>query len=365
MILYDPHADDNIFTPLSYFLLRRRALKKYGYIRSALTDKGLGKIYFSYKNSSLPKSLTELMPVFMLRIFIMLEVFIWRKINNIPKDMITNTLEGSDVFLFGYKKFSKLEQCEFSKSRKIYIHLTHYHTYEYNNIYKSENVFFCFDNDVSNVVYFKHKFPEYDKGIIILPFYVNDRFNYDYNINKVNSVAVTGTYHDFNPNEVDFGIYNRDRATLHPIRHELANRKLNTCFNVKLGLYRNPTTVKSLIKLLTSYRQKRYFSFDIADFYAQHKFSIVAGEGTGAVAIGTLESIASGCIAFVTIDEISGLDIPEGSYIIYDGTINDLLKKVDLAINNNDEENKIIQNDILPQFRFHYLSQYFGEIFNV
>ncbi|MCI2962142.1 hypothetical protein MO387_03405 [Shewanella sp. N2AIL] len=353
MILYDPHCDDNIFTPLSYYFGKRNGLKKYEYIKDALDERNGVKIYISYKNSSLPQVILNKVPPLLMKFIVMVEVFFWSKLNKIDRSCFIDSFSGQDVFCFGYKKFSRLTHEEVQKAKSFSIHLTHYHTYGYNTVYLEPNVNLLYDSDVSLCTYFKTKFIGYKRDIIVMPFYVKDRF-FSVDIEgKKESVAVSGTYHDINANSYDFGIYNRSRVTLHPIRHEIANRNsFDNMFKVHLGLYVNPNGLATLIKRFKGYGQKEYFSFDIAGFYASCKFSLVAGEGTGVVAIGALESLAAGCIPFLMTSEAKGLGLPPDAYVLYND-LDELIKlvKVDftasplylrtVALNFNFENSKL------------------------
>lgn len=317
MIIYDPICDDNVFTPVSYFLGRRKALKKYEYIRDVFNVNKSIKIYISYNNSSLPKALTAFIPKKMLSLVIKLEVLIWCKINDVNKNRIVKKIDDDNIFCFGYKKFGGLKHEDIKKVKNFYLHLTHYHTYPYNSVYLEDNFQFVFDNNVSDTSYFKSKFPGYNKDILIMPFYVQDRF-FECDIDsKRSGIAITGTYHDICPFISDFGIYNRGRTTLHPIRHEISFIKTPDFFKVKLGLFKNPNDLKSLFKRFFDYGQKEYFSFNIVDFYKTSTFSLIAGEGNGALAIGAIESLACGCKPYLTVNEACGLELSSESFNIY------------------------------------------------
>ncbi|EMS7710440.1 hypothetical protein V9N58_002940 [Vibrio cholerae] len=314
--------DDNIFTPVSYFLGGRKALKKYLYIREALDGDDDFNIYISYKNSSLPISLTKYLPKFIFRIIVFLEVYFWLKLNNVDRKKIAKSFSNKNVFCFGYKKFDRFTHDEVRSARTFNIHITHYHTYSYNSIYLESNVNLLYDSDVKNHTYFKRKFINYTKSIIVMPFYVQDRF-YNTKLSYDRSgIAITGTYHDISPFESDFGIYNNGRVTLHPLRHHIATNieKYADCdFKIRLSLYSNPNSLIALFKKLRLYKQENYFSFDICDFYSSSKFSLIAGEGTGSIAIGSLEAMATGCLPILTEHEVKGLNIPSDAFFQFDG----------------------------------------------
>ncbi|MCD9477280.1 hypothetical protein [Photobacterium phosphoreum] len=323
MILYDPHVDDNIFTPLSYFVGKRKGLNKYRYIYEAWSKSNNPKIYISNKTSSLPLVITSKIPSFLLKYIIKLEVKIWLKLNNLSATYLTSYIKDGDVFCFGYKKFDKITHDEVKMTKSFTVHLTHYHTYKYNSIYLEDNFKFVYDNNVSSLGYFNLKFPGYNKDIKIISFYVQDRFFIEPLNDQRKGVAVTGTYHDYAVDELDFGIYENGRTTLHPVRHEISRTIMPDNFKLEISLFKNPNKLSTLLKNIGKYNQKAYFSFNIVEFYNESKYSLVAGEGTGAIAIGALESMAVGCKPFLTNTEVCGLNLPSNSYVLYE-TLHDV-----------------------------------------
>lgn len=335
LVLLDPHVDDTIYKPLSYWMLKKRPFKKYSYINDAITKNQELTIHFTYNYSSFPKRITNKLPQFIKRIIIQIEIFLWKKINKIKfKEINESKIEKDkhNAFVFGKRKEGILA-LRGNKFNKVYYHLSHYHGLDKIEAHLAQNVFFCADNNIKNHKYFKNKFSWYNKEIIIVPFFAESRFK---NLNKerLNSCAVTGTYHDINKKEIDFGIYNsKGNTTLHPLRYDIAQSDIEGLVS-RLSLFEK----KDLFK-----KQKKYFSFDIVEFYNSHKYALIPGEGNGLIAIGSLESYASGCDIFLTEWEASGL-FDENEYFKYNGELNDFIKKFKSVRNKRYELNSPIRD---------------------
>lgn len=323
LILIDPHAKDFIYKPLLFWFLKKRPFRKYAYIHNALElDKKIN-VFFTYKKSSIPDRFFNKIPLFLQKYLIKLEIYFWKKINKININEVLNINTSlHDAFIFGRGCESVIGELT-TKFKKVFVHLSHYHGFKDFGGVKEDNLFFCADNDISLHHYFKNKYPWYKNGIQIVPFCVEDRFSNATNLKRKKKCAVTGTYHNLPREVADFGIYNSlGNTTLHPLRFELANYESNL-IEKKLSLfgYKDPLT-----------KQKKYFSFNIVDFYRSFNYAIVPGEGNGLIGIGSLESLACGCTIFLTEWEAKGL-LNEGEYIAYDGTLEDFMSKLRTAIN--------------------------------
>ncbi|MRI34322.1 hypothetical protein EOPP23_15135 [Endozoicomonas sp. OPT23] len=347
-------------------MAKRKALKKYEYIKES-DDLSF---YFTYKSSSLPRVVTNYLPGFLLFLIVKIEIIIWRRLNKIPRSIVIKKEIDSNSFIFLYKKEHLLKELSFRSDYSIYCHLSHYHLYDVAcEAYNSENVFLCYDNDVSGHSYFNKKFPLYNKKLIVVSFFVKDRFfSSNISLEEMRSkIAITGTFHSYKKSSGDFGIYCDDICTLHPIRYMLYKMDLKDplrkILSMRLSRY---TPKKSLIDLILNfreYRQKDYFEFDIVKFYSGHKFSIVAGEGTGAIAIGALEALASGSIPFLTPHESKGLDLPFDSYIQYDGSYDDLKEKIEECFSSEDFKDPNYYRSVAKQFDYkHCLKKFKARI---
>lgn len=325
IVFMDPHTADFVYEPISFKVAGRRALRKYQY----LADFFEGRMFFTMKNSSLPSSWQKKMPHWALSVLVFFELMIWSRMNfgslKAPK---VDDLDQYDVFLFGYK--NARDALRYLADRgfrnRIYIHLSHYHTFEIDkDFFDCLDIVLCFDNDISDVGYFKYKFPFYERRIKVLPFQVSERFSC--NIDDVlvtKRVAVSGTYHKLDESVLD--IRCNGYSTLHPIRLEFSEvEELPDYVENKLSLYQSNSSVLNMLFK----GQKKYFSFDIVDFYRNSTHAFIGCEGTGAVAIGTLEAMACGCIVYLHRDESKGLlfELEDADCELYEN-LDDLVDKL-------------------------------------
>jgi hypothetical protein len=322
----DPHSSDFVYEPVAFFCVRKKALKKYKYLECFTWDGFL----ISGKNSSLPRKITDKLPSFLLRLIVFLEVFFWKAINMSTKPLVgMDVLKNDDViFLFGYKNLKSASRVlmDIGFSGKIYIHLSHYHTFDADSYaLKSLNIEFCFDNDVLEHPFFKAKYPEYKRKINIVPFAIGDRFLNVEGQSERNRKVVCGTYHDlpFDSFEIRFN----GRSTLHPIRLALATHTdLPAGIENLLSLYKSNSIFSNIVG------QRQHFSYDIVELYGGCAFVLVPGEGTGAIAIGTLEAMACGATVLMSDWETESLKLTPSvaDYIVYDGLeqLIDILSKL-------------------------------------
>lgn len=202
-----------------------------------------------------------------------------------------------------------------------------------------------------------------NKKIHILPFIVSNRFTMiiPFKKRKIKAVA-TGTLARFTEKENDYikhygtPYFHKMRKIIYDNRSKL--EKFIDCYispyleEKSVIYYSNwPQPFKSIGKfyyLLHSKpgQQKNYFSFDIVEKYNEYQMAIVPEEIAGCPAIGAFEAMACGC-AFIGIDHSMYKDIgliPGIHYISYNGTLEDLIKKIDYYQSHQDELEKIANN---------------------
>lgn len=321
-IFIDPHSSDFVFTPVSFYFAKKRALRKYKYLEKISWD----AVCISYTTSSLPRKLYSKLPNLILCLLVFLECLVWKRINKQSIISIHSVdFSNSNVFFFGYKNAESLLPLLVEKkfSNTVYIHLSHYHTFDIpSHYFQKLNIVLCFDNDINGFPYFVQKFPSYSKQVEIVPFQVNNVFFTTSAIKKF-QVAVTGTFHRLPSQEG--AIPYRGVGTLHPIRLDFSERTWPTYVKNRLSQYDSDSSF--LYKIVIG--QRRYFKFNILDFYRESSHAFVGGEGTGAIAIGTLEAMAAGCRPFLSYQEARGLlfDVDNADVILY-SDIDDLDCKI-------------------------------------
>lgn len=301
----DIHVSDFIFTPFSYFIIGKRPLLKYQYL-SRIKFSG---IINSTLSSSLPAKLRILFPSFPLRLFSVIEFFLWKKINRLktPKVNINNLDSDDIIFMFAYKNIDQSLQylVDINFNGKVIVHLSHIHTFIIDKIFFDLlNIELCFDNDISFHPYFIKKYPFYKKNILIVPFSLNNKF---FNHIRIKSsqkhiLTICGTFHKFpiGTFDIEFDGF----STLHPLRLALANYdKFSINVNNRLSLYHSNSILSVIIG------QKKYFNFDIVKEYQDSSYALIPGEGNGAIAIGSIEAMACGCTVLLSSWEIKSLNL--------------------------------------------------------
>ena len=217
-------------------------------------------------------------------------------VNSLP--LKKNQLLNSNLFIFAYKKIDELlnhlEIIGFNG--RLIIHISHYHLFNINEKWFNRfDITLAFDADVSNVDYFKEKFPLYRKKIIIIPFQISQDYqNVNFNSNRNLRVFVTGTYHKVK--NKFFGKQIDGFSTLHPHRLQFASLENLPSYVVnKLSLFDSSSNINPF-----ALNQKKYFSFNMKDELLESSHAFIGSEVTGCMGIGTIEAMACGCIIFIT-----------------------------------------------------------------
>jgi hypothetical protein len=359
LTLLNPHADDFVKRPVSFWLARRRALKKYEYLVDEPTARGetVDILIDGTQSSLLGGNVFLRLPRWLRLALLHIEIAIWRRINGFNGKLVVHwspdTIKNRTfLYLFSYKscvggfqqRRAAIEQFE----QKI-INLSHYfiRTKEKaNNIASLQNVCLVADSDIRGNSYFQRFFPA-DRPIIVLPFAINGRFAPRKALSERRGIcAATGSLHNLNEelpksyyrDFLDF--YKSD--TYHPVRKVLYSAKdeLANWLTCRISLYREmDTRAAALARVMRWWRldmqQTEYFSFDIVDFYNNHKFAIVGEELSGFPAVGSFEAAACGCVMLGQEGLFyKGLGLKANvDYLTHDGTIAGIHNAIEQTMN--------------------------------
>ncbi len=385
IVLYNPHIDDFLGTPFHFLMLRRTALKKYGFLIPAIIkyqDKLL--IYIDGNHSILiPAKLFKLLPE-IFRLFICkFEYGIWRWINNIKKYKIIHEyeIESKSYLLFAFSY--KLATGDFSntvdvlkKFKTIVFHLSHYGiaTREKSeNIRKLNNVRLAGDSDISSNYYFNEFFQWYKEDFLVLPFAVKERFRTSKDFCfRLDKCLAVGTVHDLSKEKpaslyADY-ILTTGKYAYHSVRKDIYDNRINLSneFHSIISMYKDyDNNFFYMAKILHIFvRQQRYFAIDIVEQYNNYRFAIVAEEEIGFPALGMFEAMACGCVVFADPTRILGLNfIPYVDYIPYDGSLSGLLNSLNESNTRDDLSNisinaksKVIKNFNEDSVSLHWIN---------
>ncbi len=355
--LLNPHADDFVKTPVSFWLARRRGLRKYAYLIDEPGKHGqrVDILIDGTLSSLCGQDWFTMLPRFLRLLVLKIEIPVWIAINGLKGKVAVHwspeTITGRDaLYVFSYKNcvgaFAQRKQAIDAFPLKL-VNLSHYFIRtgeKARNISSLRGVTLVAEADMTSNPYYKHYFP--NQPLCVVPFAVSERFA------TVKSLAVragicaaTGSFHnllDEKPRSYYdefinfFGLdtYHPIRKLLFQHRNELAGR-----FDIRVSFYREKSSSSELMAKLFSFfgldiAQTEYFSFDIVDFYCDHKFAIIGEEASGLPAIGFFEAMACGCVMLGQQGHFyDGIGLTPGvHYLAHDGTIENIRVLIDAAL---------------------------------
>jgi hypothetical protein len=355
LTLLNPHADDFIKTPVSFWLVRRRGLGKYAYLidEPARAGARVDVLVDGTSSSLLRQDMFMRLPSWVRHLILAVELRFWIAINGLSDKIVVHRSPGtianrSALYLFSYKNcvddFAPRKHVIDAFTYKI-VNLSHYFirtAQKSKNISSLQNVILVAEGDLRDNAYFKHHFTT-DLPLWVVPFAVHNRFTAAKPIQqRKSSCAATGSFHNLLQERpahyyVDFiRFFKLD--TYHPVRKLLFNHRheLASWVDCRISMYRERGG--SFIAAIRAFfgidmAQSEYFSFDIVEFYNDHKFAIVGEEISGMPAIGFFEAMACGC---VTLGQrggfYDGLGLQPGvDYLQHDGTIESIHAAIESA----------------------------------
>ncbi|MCD5362342.1 hypothetical protein [Chromobacterium aquaticum] len=345
MIIYNPHVDDFLAEPLQFRLLKRRALKKYGFLFDEARRNGKTiRVLIDFTASGLvPEKVFHRLPRWLRWAVGTLEFRLWKHINGfgdeikrvpIPKEPVDEVL-----LAFSYKAATglfTLRETTLQHYRAVIFHLSHYFlatTEKARHIRCLSNAYLAGDSDITCNGYFRQYFGWYNKPFLVLPFAVADRFKNQqpWKMRDTKAVA-TGSFHDLKSERpahkyTDF-ISTTGLTTYHPTRLAIyqASDILADWVHCKVSPYREYGKNKfSRLLAHFSVGQKKYFSINIVDLYNQHRYAIVGEELSGFPALGAFEAMASGCVLLAQPQYYEGLGLVPGLHFIeFDGNVEEI-----------------------------------------
>jgi hypothetical protein len=356
----NPHLSDFFATPLSFLIFKRRALKKYEYIikNDQLTGGEISFLFDSLASGLIPDKYFSLLPYFLKKIIVKIEIKKWKKVNAITDNVNFyfnhKEIPSTNVLFFlcyrNYKNKSSLEKIA-SHFKHSIAHLTHYYAFpvEYSAaICNIKNISIAADADVGNNSFFKKYFNWYKKEILFIPFAIGERFTIKKDLSaRENKAIATGTFHvlenDVAQNDANCFEIKQISNSIHPVRRLLYQNKDSISdyadvfckpFYEKNNVVLSEKPGKVSSKMQAS--QSAYFSFDIVEKYNQFKFAVIGEESiNGLPGIGSFEAMACGCVLIANADCYAGTGAKEGVHFLkYNNDIDSLITVIKENINN-------------------------------
>lgn len=352
MILYNPHVDDFLAEPLQFRILKRRPLKKYGFLFDELRARSaLVKVLVDGTSSGLiPEKIFHTLPNWLRQILASIEFRLWKYINGLEFEVVRVQIptEFCDEVLvaFSYKAATgrfNLREVTFNHYRAVIFHLTHYFlatSEKAGHIRRISNAYLAGDSDITGNSYFEKYFSWYKKPFLVLPFAVSKRFicKNDW-LSRDARIVATGSFHDLRLEKplrkyIDF-MRATGATTYHPVRLAIfqASEYLTPWVTSIISPYRKyGQNLRSRMFAHFRVSQKEYFSIDIVDVYNQHRYAVVGEELTGFPALGALEAMACGCVLFAQADYYRGLGFEPGIHFLhYDGSLAELIARLEVV----------------------------------
>lgn len=281
---------------------------------------------------------------------------IWLKINNLNSKGVIftdekNILKESNIFFSFARNILNSNKFHFLKNYPNLIKIIHLSHYMNDIAVKSTNAkilnidYFIAENNLyKSSSFFRKFFDFYNKDVYLLPFIAQERFvNKKRFQDRKNKCIGLGSLNLFTDNDTpmlnDFiTFYNSD--TYHPMRKELFFNKsyISEQIDVLISSHYD--------KDCKNVSQTKYYQFDIVEKYNEYKMVVVPEELNDLPSIGFIECIASGCV-YVGIDSNMYKDIgliPDVHYISYDGTLENLIKKINFYQNETLKLEEIYRN---------------------
>jgi hypothetical protein len=350
-IFYNPHVDDFLAEPIHFRLLKRRALKKYGFLIDELckVQQTVPILIDGTASGMIPESIFHRLPAFIRTMLAAIEFWIWKRINGFGSEIVrvkpARNSSPDTLLAFSYKaatgKF-ELRRELLSRYRIVVMHLSHYFVAsgeKAKNLKLLPNVVLAGDSNPSAMPYFKTYFDWYSRPFLVLPFAVADRFSIRRPWGERESRAVaTGSFHDLERETPAWKYADFMRSgftTYHPVRkaiHDSAG-SLTHWVECRVAPYREYQTGR-VARFVGHFQvsQKSYFAVDIVDLYNGYKFAVIGEEHVGFPALGALEAMACGAVLIAQPDYYEGLGLIAGEhYIAYKGTIDHLVKAITQA----------------------------------
>lgn len=345
IVFYNPHVDDFLAIPPHFQILKRRALKKYGFIiEEALKESNQIRIVLDESISAFfPESLFCWFPRFVRRWISEIEFAWWKKINGLSGrceriDATCGDHSESVLLMFSYKSMTgrlfREREASLVAFPIVIAHLSHYFiaTREKSeNLERLENIWLAGDSDISSNPYFQYFFSWYRRQFLVLPFAVAQRFQMRKNyLDRLDSCVATGSFHDLDK-EVPYEKYADFQQffginTYHPVRKAIYDNRSSLSGDIASLV--SPYRGNSQGGLLGRWRkrfmvsQKSYFALDIVDAYNSYRFVVVGEEASGFPALGAFEAMACGAVLIADSRAYEGLGLVDGEhYLSHSGDV--------------------------------------------
>jgi hypothetical protein len=387
LYIYDPH----IFTMgenLLSFLFKKRAPRKHEYLVKLLQENNEVRIYTDFMASYLPLLRNNKnMPLMLVKLIAWIDLSVWCLNNKVGLSKVYTKIQDLDHqkdIIFGWgtvnsifendKRTAKASLHDFDGKKVIYIN--HYFVNTANiarNIQTLSNLVISAEAPLpQNSGFFREYFKKFD-SFYVLPFACKKSFeNKTPFVSRKNKALATGTYLEFeknDPNHQPLMEYFNE-TTLHPMRKKIyldlekVKEQIDSIIakfpynDEKKNIhYNNQKGIAAYITKIFAKEQKKYLQLDVAQQYNQYTMIVAPEENAGLPSINFIEAMRCGC-ALIAIDDLMyssiGLKAHE-DYIVYDGSLQDLIRVIKLW------QSKVDKLEVIARKGQDFAERYFME----
>jgi hypothetical protein len=342
MILYNPHVDDFMAAPPHFGLLKRKALKKYGFLisESIARNEKIRVLVDGSISAFIPESLFGRLPARLRSLIADSEFKAWLRLNglgsHVERVKVPRKPVDEVLLAFSYKAATgpfHLRQALFRQFRHVVFHTSHYFVStqeKARNLQALDNVVLAGDADISHNAYFQRFFPWYARPFLVLPFAVGERFAVRKAWqDRLPKAVATGTFHDLTleipRRKYEDFLSATGSDTYHPLRKAIFGQAASLDnIDSRISPYRPPEKHSALQKFIAHFwvGQKSYFAIDIVDLYNSYQFAVVGEELSGFPALGAFEALSCGCTLLGEPSAYSGTGLQANVHFIpHDGTL--------------------------------------------
>jgi glycosyltransferase involved in cell wall biosynthesis len=357
-IFHNPHHNYWFKKPSSYGF-KRKGAQKYTYLFDFFLKENK-KVYIyidSYKDRSQTFTLRNFIPP-------IVGLYYWiikNRINPLHVKIITNIdkINKTDVlfsFLFGnftnpegVLTGTRQQSNELIGKSAVFkvVHFTHF-------MYRADvgstncrlinpDLLVAENNLFRNSDYFRKHFSWYQKDVYTLPFVPNDKFiNIKQFNERQNKAMVIGTITEPMDDEVFISYFGQNMVQ--PMRAKIYKNKADLVDAIDSFL--SPIITTNVVNGKSESGQQGYHSLDFVSLFNNYKMFIVPEEVNDLPGIGFVEGMMCGS-AFIGIRDpmFEDIGLKDGlNYIAYDGSLDDLVLKINYYQNHQIELENIAEN---------------------
>ncbi|EID0694126.1 hypothetical protein QNE95_002332 [Vibrio vulnificus] len=339
IVLVDPHITDEFFTPIRFFIKKRRGLNKYLYFTKIQSET---IVAFTFSRSGvISNNIFSKLPKYIRMVVVLFEYVIWRLLqkNNVK----LSSLKEGDIAVYPLRNINNLGS-KFLRVRRCKVAwvMSHFHI-------SIANANYIADNDIILADNFNVSLDKLCNRVVLCPPCITSRFvNKKKADERSEKIIATGTIHLYR-NEFPGSVKYKDNYTMHPSRADVF-------FSNSAVYFKNFSIVTDNDSLYSV--QKSYMAQDIVEMYNRYKYAFIGSEVSGVFALGLVEAMACGCEVFVEESIASYLGLQDGIHAwLFDGTAKGMEQKYNDIIENSLSLDKVAVQSFSDKFRLESLTE--------